>query len=164
MKKLTILFLFISVTAFSQESIKEVLKKYNNESVAYISTERIKYLNPKSSFLLDARELKEFEVSHIKNAIHVGYNKFDLATTTKKIPNKNAFIVVYCTLGVRSEDIAEKLKAAGYTNVFNLFGGIVDWKNKGNIVIDTEGKETQRVHVSSKYWGKWLKKGRKVYE
>lgn len=164
MKKLTILFLFISLTAFSQESIKEVLKKYNNESVAYISSERIKHLNSKSSFLLDARELREYEVSHIKNAIHVGYNKFDLEATTKQIPNKNAFIVVYCTLGVRSEDIAEKLKEAGYTNVFNHFGGIVDWKNKGNIVVDGKGKETQRVHVSSKFWGKWLKKGRKVYE
>jgi len=33
---------------------------------------------------------------------------------------------VYCSLGIRSEVIAKKLKKAGYTNVFNLYGGIFE--------------------------------------
>ena len=164
MKRLTFLFLFISLTAFSQESIKEVLKKYNNEKIPYISVDRLKDLSAKKVTILDAREQKEFDVSHIKNAIHVGYDNFKLSKTTKKITDKNSFVVVYCTLGVRSEDIAEKLKEAGYKNVYNLFGGIVDWKNKGNTVVDANENETEKVHVSSKVWSKWLLKGEKVYE
>lgn len=163
MKQLTILFLFISSIAFSQKSIKEVLKEYNTESVPYISIKRASALNSQTSYLLDARELREFKVSHLKNAIHVGYDEFDLTETIKKITDKKAIIVVYCTLGVRSEDIAEKLKKVGYLNVFNLFGGIVEWKNEGYPVIDSQGKETERVHVVNKNWGKWLKKGKKVY-
>lgn len=164
MKKLTLLFLFISISTFSQESIKEVLKKYNNESIPYISVQRLQVLNPKTVAILDAREQKEFDVSHIKNAIHVGYDNFDMSKAAKNITDKNLVIVVYCTLGVRSEDVAEKLKEAGYKNVYNLFGGIVEWKNKGNSVVDAKGVETERVHVSSKTWGKWLQSGKKVYE
>jgi len=163
MKKLWILLFFISISASAQETIKEVLKKYNNENIPYMGVIRTSVLLPKSSYILDARELKEYEVSHLKNAIHVGYDNFDLNTTQKQLTNKDAIIVVYCTLGVRSEDIAEKLKAAGYSKVYNLFGGIVEWKNEGYPVYNAKGKETQRVHVSSKQWGKWLKKGRKVY-
>ena len=164
MKRLfTLLFLFLSLSIFSQETIKEVLSKYNNEKIPYMQPYRTSVLRPESSYILDARELKEFKVSHLENAIHVGYDNFDLEATKQQITNKNALIVVYCTLGVRSEDIAEKLKAAGYPNVFNLFGGIVQWKNEGLPVFDTKGKETKRVHVFSKEWGKWLKAGRKVY-
>ena len=138
----------------------KLLKKYNTESVAYISTEKIK-----SNFiLLDARELKEFNVSHIKNAIHVGYDHFNLKETTAKLDNKNAKIVVYCSVGIRSEDIAEKLQKAGYKNVHNLFGGIFEWKNKKKTVVDSDDKPTEKVHTFNKEWSKWLKKGKKVYE
>lgn len=160
---LTLVFVLLSVSVFSQETIKEVLKKYNNEQVPYMQPFRTSVLRPESSYILDARELKEFQVSHIENAIHVGYDNFDLEATQKKLTNKDAFIVVYCTIGVRSEDIAEKLKAAGYTRVYNLFGGIIQWKNEGLPVYNSKGKETQRVHVYGKEWGKWLTNGRKTY-
>ena len=72
-------------------------------------------------------------------------------------------IVVYCSLGIRSEKISEKLKAEGYSNVRNLYGGIFEWKNKGFEVFDSEGKETEKVHAYSKSWSKWLKNGEKIY-
>jgi len=72
--------------------------------------------------------------------------------------------VVYCSIGVRSEDIGEKLMDAGYNNVTNLYGGIFEWKNKGNQVYDTLGNETERVHAFNKHWGKLLSKGEKVYD
>ena len=93
----------------------------------------------------------------------VGYEKFDLKNTLKKVPKKDAVIVVYCSLGVRSEDIAEKLKNKGYTKVYNLYGGIFEWKNNGNPVF-SKGIETNKVHAYSKEWGTWLLKGEKVYE
>jgi len=96
----------------SQESLSELLKQYNNRSVPYISIQELAM--PKNdAVILDARETSEFKVSHIKNAIHVGYNNFQLDSVQHKIPDKNANIVVYCSLGIRSEDIAEKIKSAG---------------------------------------------------
>jgi predicted sulfurtransferase len=71
---------------------------------------------------------------------------------------------VYCSLGIRSETVADKLKKAGYTNVYNLYGGVFEWKNKGFPIVDSDGKETENIHVFSEAWEKWLLKGTKVYD
>ena len=130
----------------------------------YISAETLK-MSKEKTIILDAREESEFKVSHLKNAIFVGYNQFDLNQTIAKLPkDKTEKIVVYCSLGIRSETIAHKLIQAGYTNVFNLYGGIFEWKNKDFQVVDTTGNETEKVHAFNKSWSKWLQKGVKVYE
>ena len=66
-------------------------------------------------------------------------------------------------MGIRSEQIGEKLKKAGFTNVKNLYGGIFEWKNKDYPVIDTTGNETEKVHTFSKMWSKYLHAGKPVY-
>ena len=162
MKKTIYILAVLCSVSLSGQSLKKLLKKYNTESVAYAS---VAFVKANSSFvLLDAREQKEYDVSHLKNAIQVGYDHFDLAKTTSKLTDKNATIVVYCSVGIRSEDIAEKLQKAGYTNVFNLYGGIFEWKNKQNIVVDSLNNPTEKIHTFSKEWSTWLKKGIKVYE
>ncbi|MDX5436227.1 MAG: rhodanese-like domain-containing protein [Pontibacter sp.] len=111
--------------------------------------------------LLDARSEREYQVSHLPNARYVGYEEFSLAQL-QSMP-KDARLVVYCSVGYRSEKIGEKLKAAGFTNVYNLYGGIFEWVNRGYTVQNAKGP-TQKVHVFSKSWGVWLTKGEKVYE
>ncbi|SHG64087.1 rhodanese-like domain-containing protein [Winogradskyella jejuensis] len=151
----------ISTLGFSQESLPELLKQYNDKGVPYISIQELAM--PKTeAILLDAREPKEYEVSHIKEAISVGYDFFDLKTVTDKIKDKNQPIVVYCSLGIRSETIGEKLKAAGYTNVKNLYGGIFEWKNNDFEVYNSKNIPTDSIHTFSEEWSKWLKKGVKV--
>lgn len=158
------IFVFISgFYGFSQDSLPEVLEKYNSESVPYITVEELKnaYSN---TIILDARELSEYNVSHLQNAIHVGYDNFDISEVKTQVENSEVKIVVYCSIGVRSEDIAEELKDAGYNNVFNLYGGIFEWKNNGFTVYNNANKPTDNVHAYSKTWSKWLLKGRKVYD
>lgn len=147
---------------FSQETLSEVLKKYNSESVPYITAQELAMPKTKA-IILDAREIDEYKVSHIKNAIYVGYDNFDIEKTIKNLNNKQQEIVVYCSLGIRSEDVAEQLKEADYSNVKNLYGGIFEWKNNNFSVFDSEEKETQNVHTFSKEWSKWLKNGIKIY-
>ncbi|NVK07466.1 MAG: rhodanese-like domain-containing protein [Tenacibaculum sp.] len=163
MKNLIFLIFLISVNSFSQKNLQQLLKKYNTESVPYISISELQ--KEKEVILLDAREPKEFEVSHLKNAMCVGYDFFNLEDTLVKLPkNKNTKIVVYCSLGIRSEDIAEKLQKEGFTNIFNLYGGIFEWKNQGNITVNLQNNPTEKVHAFNKEWSKWLHKGEKVYE
>lgn len=163
MKNLIFLIFLISVNSFSQKNIQQLLKKYNTESVPYISISELQ--KEKEVILLDAREPKEFEVSHLKNAMCVGYDFFNLENTLVKLPkNKNTKIVVYCSLGIRSEDIAEKLQKEGFTNIFNLYGGIFEWKNQGNITVNLQNNPTEKVHAFNKEWSKWLHKEEKVYE
>ena len=129
----------------------------------YITVDSLK--NKKDDIvILDSREKKEFETSHIKDALFIGYDFFNLDSIVKELPDKNAEIVVYCSLGIRSEDIGEKLNKAVYQNVKNLYGGIFEWKNNNLPVYNAKEKETDSIHTFSKAWSKWLKTGVKVYE
>jgi rhodanese-related sulfurtransferase len=77
--------------------------------------------------------------------------------------DKNRLIVVYCSIGVRSEIIGKKLMKHGFTNVYNLYGGLFEWVNKGGSVFH-KGIQTQKVHAYSKKWSRYLTKGIKIYE
>lgn len=160
---LILLFTFFSAEAIAQKNIDDLLKHYNDKGVPYITVEELAMPKTKA-ILFDAREPKEYKVSHLKDAVCVGYDNFDIASVEKQYPNKDDKIVVYCSLGIRSETVGEKLKKAGYTNVYNLYGGIFEWKNKDFIVLDSEEKETEKVHTFNKDWSKWLEKGDKIYE
>lgn len=111
---------------------------------------------------LDARAKKEYDVSHLENAIWVGYDDFDISRISAV--NKNEEVIVYCSVGYRSEKITQKLIDAGYTNVSNLYGGIFEWVNQKNTVVDSNNQPTQRIHAYSKTWGVWLSRGEKVYD
>ncbi|MHC2990486.1 rhodanese [Pontibacter sp. HJ8] len=111
--------------------------------------------------LLDTRSEEEYNVSHIAGARLVEYDNFD-PSRLKDVP-KDTPLVVYCSVGLRSERVGEKLKKAGYTNVTNLYGGLFEWVNQGQPVYNSQGK-TDKVHAFSKSWGVWLRKGEKVYE
>ncbi|MEO9892084.1 rhodanese-like domain-containing protein [Aurantibacter sp.] len=162
-KALIILFILSTVfTAFGQTKIDRTLRQLNKESVPYTYVENLEDTN--NIILLDTREKVEFNVSHLENAIWVGYKNFEIDSIKHRIPDTDSEVVVYCSIGVRSEDIGEKLKKAGYSNVKNLYGGIFEWKNKGNIVYDTLGTKTERVHAFNKQWGKLLTAGEKVYD
>ncbi len=112
--------------------------------------------------LLDTRSEEEFSVSRIEGSEFIDYDNFDKHMVSH-IP-KDQEIIVYCSVGYRSEKIGEKLQELGYTNVLNLYGGIFDWKNKDHQVVNRKGQPTDSVHTYNKNWSKWLYKGTKVYE
>lgn len=105
-------------------------------------------------FIVDAREEAEYQVSHIPGATFGGYDHFNPAQFESL--DKETPIVFYCSVGYRSEKAAEKMKAAGYKNVFNLYGSIFEWANKGYPLISGDGTTTNRVHTYNKKWGQWV--------
>lgn len=109
--------------------------------------------------ILDTRESEEFEVSHLEGAINVGYENFSISQLSQLDPKKP--VLVYCTVGARSQDIGKKLAEQGF-QVFNLYGGVFQWVNDGKEVYDQSGK-TNRVHTYNLAWSIWLEKGEKVY-
>lgn len=115
-----------------------------------------------SPLILDTRTANEYAVSHIEGAVFVDYAKFDKAMA-RDWPRDRA-VVVYCTVGYRSERVGERLKKLGFKHVYNLYGGIFEWVNQGNPVVDAAGKPTTQVHAYSEDWGQWLLKGEKVYQ
>lgn len=138
------------------EGFDKMAKKMADKSVPVIKSKQVNSLIEKNKTVvfLDARELNEFKISHIKDAKHVGYSDFSL-TSIASIP-KNSMIVVYCSVGYRSGKIGAQLREAGFTSVFNLYGGIFDWANNGNEVY-IDNKVVRKVHPYNNKWGKWLK-------
>lgn len=158
-----IFLMFLSKTTNAQVKSKafdSLLNVMVTKSVPTVGCEDIKKM--KNIVLLDTREKREYEVSHLKNAHWVGFEKFDLISVAA-IP-KDANIVVYCSIGVRSGKIGEKLMQAGYSNVHNFYGSIFEWVNQGNPVYDMVGKPTNKIHGYNWKWGVWCNKGEKVYE
>ena len=70
--------------------------------------------------------------------------------------SSNHRIVLYCSVGHRSSDLAQFLMKKGYTEIYNLEGSIFAWANEGRPVY--RGKEqVQVVHPYDKTWGRLLK-------
>lgn len=163
-KLLYIIIILLGISTNAQKTLDKTLKNHNKNNVPYISVTELRMLQSQGNVLiLDSRELKEFTVSHIENATNVGYDHFSIEGFLEKHPNKKEAIVVYCTLGIRSETISDQLIKAGYSNVKNLYGGICEWKNKDFKVYDSTETETQNIHTFNKEWSKWLNKGNPIY-
>ncbi|MFN3381416.1 MAG: rhodanese-like domain-containing protein [Runella zeae] len=137
-----------------------LLRTLLSHSVPEVDVQQLAHTKEKIVWV-DAREKREYEVSHLPNAVWVGYDQLDLSPLTHA--PKNQPIVVYCSVGYRSEKVTEKLIKQGFTNVKNLYGGIFEWKNQGGEVVNEKGK-TDDVHAYNKTWGVWLTKGNKIYQ
>jgi rhodanese-related sulfurtransferase len=104
--------------------------------------------------ILDAREPGEWKVSHLAGAKNAPPGTKP-ETALAGVP-KDAAVVVYCSVGYRSSDFAEKAKKAGWTNVANLEGSIFQWANEGRPLVDEKGPAT-KVHPYDEKWGQMLK-------
>ena len=136
---------------------KNLLDSAYSHTVPLITVEEFKELDKHNVYLLDTREAKEYKVSHLKNARHVGYFWFDMRSVYD-IP-KDATIVLYCSVGLRSEKIGAKLLRSGYQNVYNLYGSIFEWVNQKNPVYQSNGVQTSEIHGYNKEWSRWLERG-----
>jgi len=78
--------------------------------------------------LLDVREPHEYQIAQIGGTLiplgSVGQRLGEIATY------KNKEILVHCRSGARSQKAALELKAAGFTNVANVAGGILAWADR----------------------------------
>ena len=120
-----------------------------DKSVPYTYNDAI---NTESDLILDTRTFEEYSESHIPNALWVGENNAEMP-----ILDKNTEIVVYCSIGKRSETVGKQLINDGYQNVYNLYGGIFEWHNAGLATINENGDTVFTVHPYSWFWGLWVR-------
>jgi len=80
-----------------------------------------------SLVLFDVRDEAEHQLGNIGGALLSSQNLTDHSQLPQ---NHSQKIVVYCRSGARSAKAADQLRKMGYTNVFNLEGGLVAWKKE----------------------------------
>jgi rhodanese-related sulfurtransferase len=79
---------------------------------------------------LDVRTPDEFMSGFIKGAKNIDFQSGNFESEIAAL-DKNATYAVYCRSGNRSGKAVEVMHDAGFHNVYNLNGGVIDWSNAG---------------------------------
>lgn len=98
----------------------------NNLSVTEFST---KAAEP-GVITLDVRTPGEFAEGHIEGARLIDFQSGNFENEIAAL-DKNATYAVYCRSGNRSGQAVKVMQEAGFSNVFNMNGGVIDWSNAG---------------------------------
>ncbi len=157
--KILILFLFLFILATTSfgggltwKFVKyDIKRKYS--TVPQMTVQELASTNTTDFLIIDVRKKKEYEISHLKNAVNIETAK-EILALANKIKKKER--ILYCSVGYRSSDIANQLLAHNVTNIYNLEGSIFEWVNSGRTVYNKNGI-TNKVHPYNKAWGILLK-------
>ena len=79
---------------------------------------------------LDVRTPIEFAEGHIEGARLIDFQSGNFENEIAAL-DKNATYAVYCRSGNRSGQAVKVMQDAGFTNVFKMNGGVIDWANAG---------------------------------
>jgi len=95
--------------------------------IRVVDARTAKRLADDGAFMLDVREVSEYEHGHVQGAVHIPYEQ--LSDRLAEVP-RGREIVVYCAAGVRSSLAASLLERAGL-DPMNLRGGFSSWEHAG---------------------------------
>lgn len=94
----------------------------------------VKMTQVKNYTLLDVRTQEEYDKGHLADATLIDFYNNDFKKELSKL-DKAKPVFVYCAVGGRSGSTAKALIDMGFTEVYDLRGGIESWvKAKKNVV------------------------------
>lgn len=80
--------------------------------------------------LLDVRTPEEIQQAKIQDAMEIDFHAPDFLEKVNQLP-KDKPVFVYCRSGNRSGKAMARMHELGFTEVYNLAGGIMAWQNAG---------------------------------
>ena len=84
---------------------------------------------------VDVRTPGEFMTGHIQGAQNIDFESGNFENEISTL-DKNGTYAVYCRSGNRSGQAVAIMHDAGFHNVYNLNGGIIDWTNSGMMLVN----------------------------
>jgi len=96
---------------------------------AILPQEAVQLMN-QGAHVYDLRDAEAFAGGRIAGARHLAVGQHDMAAETLK-KFKDKLLVLYCEDGNLATSLTRKLHAAGFTKVFNLRGGLKQWRAEG---------------------------------
>lgn len=107
--------------------IKDMIKKKWHREIEEkdIELEQLKQLQKEGAIIVDVRSPQEYKEGHLDGAISIPEYKIK-KEIENRIPDKNQNVVVYCSSGGRSKKAQKQLRKLGYSQVYNLYNGLVN--------------------------------------
>lgn len=90
---------------------------------------KLKIDSGKKINLIDVREPHEYEEMNLGGKL-ISLGKIQTMQIEEIEDLKDEEVIVHCKSGQRSMMACMMLDSMGFTNTYNLTGGIMDWKNK----------------------------------
>ena len=87
----------------------------------------------KDIVVLDVRSKFEFGGDKIAGAQNISYSAADFNSRIEQMDKEKTYLV-YCATGSRSAGACSVMKDKGFKKLFNLSGGIENWKSSGKPV------------------------------
>ena len=139
--KRSILFVFVlalvstlaltAPVAVAKDMTAKELVTEAKKNICEVSVSDAKGLLDKGGYIfLDCRTSKEFKMGHVPGAMNIPRGLLEFKVS-KKIPDKNAKIAMYCKSGGRGCLATCTLCRMGYKNVKNMGGGWKAWEKAG---------------------------------
>ncbi len=108
-------------TTVVQEEVAAATEIFNDVDIA-----EFKALISGNGILVDVRTPEEFAQGNIEGAANIDFLNSDFETKIQEL-DKSTPIYLYCRSGNRSGQSMKKMKALGFTEVYNLMGGYKAW-------------------------------------
>ncbi len=84
-------------------------------------------INAGQSLLVDLRPTSDYDKGHIRGARHLTPSQVD--PDAKELSKfKQSGVLLYCQSGMQCGEVAEKLRKAGFAEVYCLKGGLASWQ------------------------------------
>jgi len=126
---LLLAFISMNFVACGQKSgTKEKNNELDQAAISLISPEDLNQAN-KDIQLIDVRKPDEFASGHIENAVNMNFYDEDFEAQIKNL-DKDKDVYIYCRSGGRSGKAAKQLEELGFTKVYDLEGGILNWEKQ----------------------------------
>ena len=90
----------------------------------------LKNKDNQSFVILDVRTPIEFANGHIENAVNVDYYSETFKNALTRLDHNKTYLI-YCRTARRSGHTLDLMKELGFREVYNIAGGITDWKEAG---------------------------------
>jgi len=84
--------------------------------------------------ILDVRTPQEYAEGNIAQALNINFKSDTFRDDVDKL-DKEATYLVYCRSGVRSAGARDVMAELGFTEVYNMEGGILEWEAEGLPVV-----------------------------
>jgi rhodanese-related sulfurtransferase len=84
--------------------------------------------------ILDVRTPGEFAEGYIEGAQNIDFQSGNFENEIAAL-DKNVTYAVYCRSGNRSGQAAKIMHDAGFHDVYNLDGGVIDWTSEGMLLV-----------------------------